>query len=227
MARRLPKFPLEMTNGEKVRNIEDLRKNADVDSIVKYFFSGQLNLWCRAFGYDNLPEQFENINVRLIKSIYETLEISVDESEIENYVKERGIRVSGKPNMNAENDDEIIDDEELKNKLQSYVDPEVNLSDYAIDLLPVNSTLTVVRILFKKDSSRFNNIHDDSIGFRRDDWIYQNIALMLWAVHRIKHPVITQPPKLQWQLPEVQEIETMISHPSRAELKRNKKTTKL
>lgn len=203
---KLTKFPLEMANGAKVRSIEELRENADVKSIVAYFLDGRLGRWCNAWRYDDLPAQLENATAELIKRIYDALEIPVDASEIENYVKESGIRVSGKPAMNAENDDEIIDDEELKNKLQSYVDPEVNLSDYAIDLLPVNSTLTVVRILFKKDSSRFNNIHDDNIGFRRDDWIYQNIASMLWAVHRIKHPVITQSTKTTCQFPVIDEI---------------------
>ncbi len=185
MARRLPKFPLEMANGEKVRNIEDLRKNADVDSIVKYFFSGQLNLWCRAFGYDNLPEQFESVACKMIKSIYETFEIPVDDSQIEAYVKEKGIHISGKPVVGTENDEEIIDDEELKSKLKSYVDPDVNLSDYAIDLLPVNSRLTIIRILAKKDSYRYNYIHDTFLN-QPNDWIYQDIASRLWGIHLSK-----------------------------------------
>ena len=182
MAKRLPKFPLEMANGAKVRSIEELRENADIKSIVAYFLDGRLKRWCNAWRYDGLPEKLEDTTCEMIKNIYDVLEIPVDDSQIEAYVKENGIHVSNKSVVDTENDEEIIDDEELKNKLKSYVKSDVNLSDYAIDLLPVNSTLTVVRILIKKDSSRYNFIHDDKIGFQ-NDWIYQNIAYMLLAIH--------------------------------------------
>ena len=151
---KLTKFPLEMANGAKVRSIEELRENADVKSIVAYFLDGRLGRWCNAWRYDDLPAQLEDATAELIKRIYDALEIPIDASEIENYVKESGIRVSSKPAMNAENEGEIVDDEELKNKLQSYMSPEVNLSDYVIDLVPVNSTLTVIRTFCKKTSIR-------------------------------------------------------------------------
>ena len=183
---KLIKFPLEMENGAKVRSIEELRENADVKSIVAYFLDGRLGRWCNAWRYDGLPEKLEDTTCEMIKNIYDVLEIPVDDSQIEAYVKENGIHVSDKSVADTENDEEIIDDEELKNKLKSYVNPDVNLSDYAIDLLPVNSTLTVVRILIKKDSSRYNFIHDAKIGFQ-DDWIYQNIASILLAIHTTIH----------------------------------------
>lgn len=179
---KLTRFPLEMANGAKVRSIEELRENADVKSIVAYFLDGRLGRWCSAWRYDDLPAQLEDAAAELIKRIYDALEIPVDASEIENYVKESGIRVSGKPAMNAENDDEIVDDEELKKKLQPYVDPEVNLSDYAIDVLPVNSKITIIRIVYKKDSFRYNYIHDIIPNLPNDD-IYSDIALRLWGIH--------------------------------------------
>ena len=150
MARRLPKFPLKMANGTGVRNIEDLRANADIDSIVTYFLSGQLNLWCRAFGYDNLPDKFESVTCKLIKSIYDVLEIPVQISEIEAYVKENGIHVSNKSISNAEIEEEVIDNEEVKNKLKSYVDSDVSLSDYSIEVIPVSSELKMVSVSNKK-----------------------------------------------------------------------------
>lgn len=94
MARSLPKFPLEMANGTKVRNIEDLRANADIDSIVTYFLDGRLARWCRAFGYDTFPEKFEGITFELIKNIYDTLEIPANEQEIKGYIKENGLHAS-------------------------------------------------------------------------------------------------------------------------------------
>jgi len=98
MARRMPKFPLKMANGANVRNLEDLRTNADIESIVSYYLSGQLSLWCRAFGYDAFPEKFESITFELIKSIYDTLGIPADEQEIKGYIEENGFRVNNTAN---------------------------------------------------------------------------------------------------------------------------------
>lgn len=139
MARRLPKFPLKMANGAKVRNIEDLRANADIDSIVKYFLSGQLSLWCRAFGYDNLPEQFENITGGLIRVIYVTLGISVDEQEIETYVKENhDFSVENIAVTDDTEEEPVADQQEIKRKLAGYVDTDISLADYSIEVTPVN-----------------------------------------------------------------------------------------
>ena len=184
---KLTKFPLEMANGAKVRSIEELRENADVKSIVAYFLDGRLGRWCNAWRYDDLPAQLEDATAELIKRIYDALEIPIDASEIENYMKENGIRVSSKPDMNVENDDEIIDDEELKNKLQSYVDPEVNLSDYAIDLLPVNSTLTVISVSYKNNPIRFNVVYDAQMQ-EDSNGLYKYIADTLCRLNTIHNP---------------------------------------
>lgn len=63
MARRMIKFPLKMKNGAEVRNIEELRENADVESIMKYYFSGQLNLWCKAYGYNDFSDNLKSVNL--------------------------------------------------------------------------------------------------------------------------------------------------------------------
>ena len=39
MARKV-KFALEMKNGEKVRNIEDLKEHFDIESVIGYFKDG-------------------------------------------------------------------------------------------------------------------------------------------------------------------------------------------
>lgn len=184
---KLTRFPLEMANGAKVRSIEELRENADVKSIVAYFLDGRLGRWCSAWRYDDLPAQLENVTTELIKHIYDALEIPVDASEIENYVKENGIHASGKPAMN------IVDDEELKNKLKPYINPEVNLSDYAIELLPVNSTLTVISVSYKNNSIRFNDVYDAQMQ-EDDNGLYKYIAYLLCRLHNIHNP-----PKLATQ----------------------------
>jgi len=114
MARRIPKFPLKMANGANVRSIEELRENADIESIVNYFLSGQLSRWCRAFGYDNLPDKLENVTSELVRNIYEALEIPVDEPEIRQYLDKHGIGISA--NRLSENNAEIqiADSTEIK-----------------------------------------------------------------------------------------------------------------
>ncbi|MCM1133027.1 MAG: hypothetical protein NC340_06110 [Ruminococcus flavefaciens] len=182
---KLTKFPLEMENGAKVRSIEELRENADVKSIVTYFLDGRLRRWCSAWRYDDLPDKLDNITFEMIKSIYDVLGIKADDSQIEAYLKENGTQMGGKSVMRVENDDEIIDDEELKSKIkpylskqQPYVNVDIDLSDFAIDLIPVSSSLTVIRILNRKNFNRLDYLHDARI-LTNSNGIYYYIALQL------------------------------------------------
>ena len=134
---KLTRFPLEMANGAKVRSIEELRENADVKSIVAYFLDGRLERWCSAWRYDGLPEKFENVTTELIKNIYDILEIAVDVQEIEAYVKENSTHMSSKPISYTETEEPLTDSEEVKNKLRAYMDASVSLSDYSIEVTPI------------------------------------------------------------------------------------------
>ncbi len=187
MARRLPKFPLEMANGEKVRNIEDLRANADINSIVKYFLSGQLSLWCSAFGYDNLPEQFENITGGLIRVIYVTLGISVDEQEIETYVKENhGFSVENIAVTDDIEEEPVADQQEIKRKLAGYVDTDIRLADYSIEVTPVNDEngkiikyIVTIENKNTEQYTRFALPYDVKGGYTKnhfEDDLYKKIA---------------------------------------------------
>lgn len=139
MIRKMAKFSLKMNNGASIRSIEDLRKNADVESIVKYFLSGQLSLWCRTFGYIDFSEQLENVNVEFIKSIYEKLEIPYETSEIEAYLKENhGFSIENTSITSDVEEKLVADNQEIKNKLNDYVDSDIRLSDYSIEVTPVN-----------------------------------------------------------------------------------------
>ncbi|MCM1508342.1 MAG: hypothetical protein NC177_14610 [Ruminococcus flavefaciens] len=188
---KLTKFPLEMENGARVRSIEELRENADVKSIVTYFLDGRLRRWCSAWRYDDLPDKLDNILFEMIKGIYDVLGIKADDSQIEAYLKENGTQMGGKSVMCVENDDEIIDDEELKSKVKPYlnqqppyVNVDIDLSDFAIDLIPVSSSLTVIRIMYKKNSCRYNSVYDTRIC-TMDDGIYRNIAFQLQSIQSI------------------------------------------
>ena len=136
---KLTRFPLEMANGAKVRSIEELRENADVKSIVAYFLDGRLGRWCSAWRYDDLPEKLENVTCEMIKNIYDVLEIPVDVQEIEAYVKENSTHMSSQPMSCAEVEEPLTDNEKVKNKLKSYIDASISLSDYSIEVTPVEA----------------------------------------------------------------------------------------
>lgn len=56
------KFPLEMKNGEKVRTLEELKANYDIESILNYYFSGKLKVWLEQRFYGVELEQLEGLS---------------------------------------------------------------------------------------------------------------------------------------------------------------------
>ncbi len=51
------RFPLEMANGVKVRTLEELRDNFDLDNILGYFLNGKLMSWLEDRYYENECEK--------------------------------------------------------------------------------------------------------------------------------------------------------------------------
>lgn len=60
MARRI-KFPLEMKDGEQVRDIEALREHFDMECVMGYFLNGKLAKWLKDWFYDKEAEQVETL----------------------------------------------------------------------------------------------------------------------------------------------------------------------
>lgn len=56
MAKKI-KFPLEFSNGVKVRTLEELQQYADVESILRYYHNGKLKLWLMARDYNEIVQQ--------------------------------------------------------------------------------------------------------------------------------------------------------------------------
>lgn len=190
---KLTRFPLEMANGTKVRSIEELRENADVKSIVAYFLDGRLERWCSAWRYDGLPEKFENVTTELIKNIYDVLEITVDVQEIEAYVKENSTHMSSKPISYTETEEPLTDSEEVKNKLRAYMDASVSLSDYSIEVTPIeaeNGKLCKYKISIANEKTEqyvsFVLPYDVNGGYTKrhfEDDLYKKIANALMKQH--------------------------------------------
>lgn len=62
MARKI-KFPLDMGNDIKVRDIDELKKNYNSEKIVEYFLSGELLSWLNGRLYDEEAERVEALSV--------------------------------------------------------------------------------------------------------------------------------------------------------------------
>ena len=135
MARRMIKFPLKMKNGAEVRNLEDLRANADVESIMKYYFSGQLSLWCRAFGYENIPAGITEINERFVTAVMDLIGVKASAEEMQKYIKNSfGAIDTSKITEDIENEEEIIDnmntkENDIYNKIKNDQYSELKVGD--------------------------------------------------------------------------------------------------
>ena len=55
------KFPLIMKNGAEVRDIEQLRKNFDMESILQYYSNGKLRRWLENNYYDDISKKVDEL----------------------------------------------------------------------------------------------------------------------------------------------------------------------
>lgn len=137
MSKKILPFPLVMKNGAKVRTIEDLRKNADIESIMSHYMKGTLSRWCKAFHYDDIINETDNIKEQIIRKLYETLEIDVNEDELKQYLENNAISDEADV-VDEVKEIEIIDSMEIKNKLKE-TDNSIDYSGYAVAVNMVES----------------------------------------------------------------------------------------
>ena len=79
------KFPLEMKNGAKARNIEELRENFDLKKIVNYFLDGRLLNWLNDRSYETEAHKISEVDVKsvdLFKKLCEIFEVEFKENDL-------------------------------------------------------------------------------------------------------------------------------------------------
>lgn len=135
MVKRVIKFPLKMKNGAEVRNLEELRENADIESLMQYYFSGQLSRWCKAFNISGIPENMEKLNYSFVRSIAEMFDINIPDEDIYKYLSEsfgdsREIKVT-----EDIHEEKVIDNQDIKEAVKPLADG-INLDDYSIEVSP-------------------------------------------------------------------------------------------
>lgn len=98
MLKRSIKFPLIMKSGAKVRTIEELRANFDLESVMELFFDGRLKVWLEQRFYKNELEQLERIKdipieeaETIAKRLFEIFNIpfSEDHLDVNHIIKKR------------------------------------------------------------------------------------------------------------------------------------------
>ena len=110
-----------MKNGAEVRSLEELRANADVESVMQYYFSGQLSRWCRAFNINELPEKFTENNEMFVKKVLEVIGIELSEAEIKDYVDRKFGNSTEVKEKTDTYEVKIIDNSKIKEKLHEII----------------------------------------------------------------------------------------------------------
>ena len=173
------KFPLKMQNGAEVRSLEELRENADVESIMKYYSNGKLKKWCKAFGMNEIAEEIPEINKEYVRKILNTLGVEITEEKIEEYILK---------NFENNSDDSVLqvtaDIEEepvketkgIKEEIQTLIkDQTIKLDDYIIEVLPVwndKGKIEKNRVIITNEKteqySRFSFLNEERVDYNEE-----------------------------------------------------------
>jgi len=137
MVKRMVKFPLKMKNGAEVRSLDELRANSDVESVMQYYFSGQLARWCKAFDITEISDNFKEKNISFVENVLNTLGVDLSHDDIECYV-DNNFGHSEKVDIVPDTSEEkIIDNQAVKTELGAIIDKNINLNDYQIELAAI------------------------------------------------------------------------------------------
>ena len=117
MAKRI-KFPLVMKNGAEVRDIEALRENFDMESIVEYFINWKLSKW--------LTNNYED---EILKDIQE---LQGDEDDFgERLAKALGVKWCNEDQVDLQN---LMKITEIKEQVKPYIsEDELEKIEYSAD----------------------------------------------------------------------------------------------
>lgn len=80
------KFPLEVKNGVKARNITELKENFDVEKVIGYFLDGKLKNWLDARYYEEEAEAMERLSendAELGRKLCSIFDVEYDLKEID------------------------------------------------------------------------------------------------------------------------------------------------
>lgn len=122
MAKKI-KFPLEFSNGVKVRTLEELQQYADVESILRYYHNEKLKIWLEARDYNDIVSQILSIDTtdasyvntlcNILGIEYENLDIEVTEIQKNEEKLNRLRRLTSDENILSNVDNIVFSQQEL------------------------------------------------------------------------------------------------------------------
>lgn len=122
MAKKI-KFPLEFSNGVKVRTLEELQQYADVETILRYYHNEKLKIWLEARDYNDIVSQILSIDTTDISYVntlcnilgieYENLDIEVHEIQKNEEKLNRLRRLTSDENILANVEHIVFNQQEL------------------------------------------------------------------------------------------------------------------
>ena len=127
------KFALEMKDGVRVRTLQELRDNFDLNHITEYFLNGKLETWLEDRYYDEELEQIRKLNKKdpeLQKKLcqifgveYAAGSLTIDEIEVRNRKLARLKEITDDEEILAHVDSVAFSQEELDDLLNEGMDP--------------------------------------------------------------------------------------------------------
>ena len=173
------KFALKMKDGVRVRTLQELRDNFDLDHITEYFLDGKLETWLEDRYYDEELEQIRKLNKKdpeLQKKLcqifgveYAAGSLTIDEIEVRNRKLARLKEITDDEEILAHADSVAFSQEELVDLLDEGVDT-IYLcgSEFTIPeqkpnkvYIGINTKMVITSVMeenFKKNNIRLFNI---------------------------------------------------------------------
>lgn len=158
------KFPLEMADGIKVRTIEELRENFNIEKILEYFIDGKLITWLNDRYYEGEAEQVINLSnndsdiVRKLCGIFdveyiENSQLDIQEIQLRKQKLERLKQFTDDENVLINVDSVAFNQEELADLLDEdcseiYLCGDrfiIPLSKEGITYIGVNNPIVVIK----------------------------------------------------------------------------------
>ena len=122
MAKKI-KFPLEFSNGVKVRTLEELQEYADVETILRYYHNEKLKIWLEARDYNDIVSQILSIDTsdtsyvntlcNILGIEYENLDLEVHEIQKHEERLNRLRRLTSDENILANVENIVFNQQEL------------------------------------------------------------------------------------------------------------------
>ena len=134
---KLIKFPLEMADGTKARNLDELKEYADIASIASYYKDGRLKRWLSCNYLDEKAEEVQSIKdseneiskkafSEALNKVVHLLGLDVSDSQISEYLE----NTSEREEKTSDDVFDVEDDANLKAEIAKHIHGVVYLDEW-------------------------------------------------------------------------------------------------